>query len=77
MQVPKKLLPRRERVVYLLLALDLEPFVTKTRGYMKPSLPTTSLREAAKAWRRYHPMKRKRILRISGRPSPTPSLGST
>ena len=64
MQVPGKALPRREVVVYLILALDLEPFVAKTRGCIKPSLPTASLRKAAHAWCRYHPMKRKKTLRI-------------
>ena len=48
--------------MYLILALDLEPFVAKTRGCIKPSLPTKSLRNAAHAWCKYHPMKKKEEL---------------
>ena len=62
MRVPGKALLRREVIVYLILALDLEPFVPKTRGCYKPSLPTKWLRNAAHAWRKYHPMKKKEEL---------------
>ena len=62
MRVPGKALLRREVIVYLILALDLEPFVPKTRGCFKPSLPTKWLRNAAHAWRQYHPMKKKEEL---------------
>ena len=62
MRVPGKALLRREVIVHLILALDLEPFVPKTRGCFKPSLPTKWLRNAAHAWRKYHPMKKKEEL---------------
>ena len=70
---PKRL-ARMRAMVRCILDLDLEAFVPKGRGVVKPSLSSTGLRDAARLWRKYHPMARKEDLNSLRENLPYPVL---
>ena len=60
--VPTGKVTRMETLAHYVLQLDLEAFLPNKRGFVKPSLPTASLRLAAETFTAYHPMKKKEEL---------------